>query len=111
MMDLVTTSGNRKPLHIVALGWVCVSSILLWARGRDLLEWAFHAPLWQLILLQIFNSALSSAVVVELLPSVIGASQRWNQRQRRRALLYTWGIVFFVSSAMVMYGSLSVDRA
>jgi hypothetical protein len=99
----------RKPLHVVVVGWVCLSSILLWVRGRDLLEWAMHAPLWQLMLLQIFNSALSSVIVVELLRTVIGRWERWNQRQHLRAIFYTWGIVFIVTSVMVVYSRLSMQ--
>jgi len=68
------------------------------------------APLWQLILLQIFNSALSSIIVVALLRTVIDRWARWDQHQHLRAIFYTWGIVFVASSVMVLYSRLSMQR-
>jgi hypothetical protein len=87
----------RKRIHILALGWFCSFSILFWVRGRDLLEWAMDAPLLQLLLLQILNSALASIIIVELLRTVIARWEQWSSRQHLRAILYTWGIVFVVS--------------
>jgi hypothetical protein len=109
-MELLPTSRRRKPLNILALCWVGISSTLVWVRGRDLLEWAMHAPFWELLLLQVFNSALSAVFIVELLPTVIASCEGWNQRQRLRAVWCFWGVIFVVSSAMVMDGRLSVDR-
>jgi hypothetical protein len=100
----------KKRLHIVVLGYAFLFSFLFWVRGRDLLEWAMHAPLWQMILLQCFNAALSSVILVDLLGTVIKSCERCNQRQRLRAVLYTWGIVFVASSAMMLYGRMSVHR-
>src|SRR5213080_1930698 len=108
-MKPVPASRMRKGLHILAFGWFCLSSILLWVRGRDLLNWAMDAPLSQLLLLQIFNSALSSIIVVELLRTVIGRWEQWNQAQHLRAIFYTWGIVFVASSVMVLYRRLSMQ--
>ena len=110
VMKPVPASRMRKGLHILAFGWFGLFSILLWVRGRDLLNWAMDAPLSQLLLLQIFNSALSSIIIVELLRTVIGRWERWNQRQHMRAVFYTWGIVFIVSSVMVVYSRLSMQR-
>jgi hypothetical protein len=104
LMDLPPTSRTRKPLHFLAPCWVCISSILLWVRGRDLLEWAIHAPFWELLLLQVFNSGVSAVFIVEFLPTFMASCERWNQRQRLRAVWYIWGIIFVVSSAMVLYG-------
>jgi hypothetical protein len=81
-----------------------MSSILLWLRGRDLLQWAMHAPFWELLLLQVFNSGVSAVFIVELFPTLIASCGQWNQRQRLRAFCYVWGIIFVVSSAMVLYG-------
>src|SRR5262249_14641417 len=107
-MELVPKTGMRKPLHIIGLAWVCLSSILLWVFGRDLVEWTMHAPLWQLLSLQFFNSALSSIIIVELLRTVMPRWEQWNNRQHLRAILFTCGIVFVVSSAMLAYGRLSM---
>lgn len=109
-MEPVLASRMRKGLHILAVGWFCLSSVLFWVRGRDLLNWAMDAPLSQLLLLQVFNSALSSIITVELLRTLIGRWERWNQRQHLRAVFYTWGIVFAVSSVMVVYSRLSMQR-
>ena len=97
-------------MQIVAVGWFCLFSILFWVRGRDLLNWAMDAPFLQLLILQIFNSALSSIILVDSLRTVIPRWKPWIDRQHLRAVFYTWGFIFVVSSAMVVYGRLSTQR-
>jgi hypothetical protein len=100
----------RKGMHGVAVGWLCLFSILFWLNGRDLLNWAMEAPFSQLLFLQIFNSALSSIIVVEALRTVVVRWEEWNDRQHLRAIFYTWGVVFVMTSMMLGYGRLSIQR-
>jgi hypothetical protein len=57
-----------------------------------------------------FNSALSSIIIVEFLQTIVARWKQWNHRQHLRAVFYTWGGVFIVSSVMLAYSRLSMQR-
>jgi len=84
--------------------------MLFWIHGHGFLNWAIDAPLLQLLFLQIFNSALSSIIIVEFLQTIVARWKQWNHRQHLRAVFYTWGGVFIVSSVMLAYSRLSMQR-
>src|SRR5437867_868465 len=109
-MKPVPMSRMRKRMRMVAIGWVSLFSIVFWLRARDLLKWAAEIPFPALLVIQFLNSAISSLIIVELLRAVITQWEQWNDRQHLRAVFYTSLIVFAVSSAMLTYGRLSMQR-
>ena len=98
-----TMSPARKFIVTVALLVGVLLNIVVWQVEVDQLKQIAQLPFKFLIILTIGGSALSAAIIVEIVRSFIASSRIWNEAKHFKIVTFVWITIFIIQVTGMWY--------